>query len=70
MNTENNKKNPAIRPCPVCGKYIFKEPYEDCPVCGWENDVIQEKWLTVGGCANVMSLEECRKAYAEGKEFF
>ena len=49
---------PAIRQCPVCGKY------------SWMNDVTQEENPDAKGLANIMSLNECRKAYAEGKEFY
>ena len=54
--------------CPVCGKYNFKEPFEDCPICNWGNDVVQETNPTWGGCYNSMSLNEARKAYEEGKK--
>ena len=31
--------------CPVCGKYTFEKynSFEICPVCGWMDDVVQEK---------------------------
>ena len=29
--------------CPVCGKYEFKEPFEDCPICNWTNDIVQAR---------------------------
>lgn len=67
---ERNNNNPAVRLCPVCGKYIFQEPFVDCPVCGWLNDVVQEEHPDAGGLANIMSLNECRKAWKEGKEFY
>lgn len=53
---------------PVCGKYKFKEQFEDCPVCGWVNDLVQAKYPDWAGCGNIMSLDECRKAYAESRE--
>ena len=56
--------------CPVCKKYNFIEPFEECPVCLWNNDIVQEKHPDWGGCGNVMSLNEAKKAYAEGKKVF
>ena len=53
---------------PVCGKYEFKEPFEDCPICNWENDNVQTEFPDWAGCGNIMSLNEARKAYAEGRE--
>ena len=61
---------PAIRQCPVCGKYRFEVEFEECPICSWMNDVTQEENPDAKGLANIMSLNECRKAYAEGKEFY
>ena len=60
--------SPAIRVCPVCGKYKFKEPFEDCPICNWENDVVKEEHPNWKCCANYMSLNEAREAYKNGKE--
>ena len=54
--------------CPVCGKYEFKEPFEDCPTCNWTNDIVQADYPDWAGCGNIMSLNEARKAYAEGRE--
>lgn len=54
--------------CPVCGKYEFKEPFEDCPICNWTNDIVQADYPDWAGCGNIMSLNEARKAYAEGRE--
>ena len=34
---------PAIRQCPVCGKYRFEVEFEECPICSWMNDVTQEE---------------------------
>ena len=34
---------PAIRQCPVCGKYSFEVEFEECPICSWMNDVTQEE---------------------------
>ncbi|MBT0729893.1 CPCC family cysteine-rich protein [Rosenbergiella nectarea] len=62
--------NSSIHLCPCCNKYEFSEDgsYEICPVCKWEDDPVQEEDPTYGGGANVMSLSEARKAYAEGNK--
>ena len=54
----------------MCGKYRFEVEFEECPICSWMNDVTQEENPDAKGLANIMSLNECRKAYAEGKEFY
>lgn len=56
--------------CPVCQQHNFKAPFEDCPVCSWANDVVQEDYPDLGGCGNYMSLNEARKAYKEGKRIY
>ena len=60
--------NPAKRMCPVCGKHLFTEPMEECPICNWGNDIVQEDNPDWKGCFNFMSLKEAKKAYKEGKE--
>lgn len=54
--------------CPVCGKYEFKgeNDYDVCPVCGWENDVVQLEDPDYDGGANDISLNEARRRWAEG----
>ena len=56
--------------CPVCKEYNFTEPFEDCPICNWCNDVVQELYQNVGNCGNCMSFSEAKQAYAEGKEIY
>ena len=56
--------------CPVCKKHDFTEPFEDCPVCGWCNDVVQEGKPDWKKCGNFMSLNEAKQAYKEGKEIY
>lgn len=55
--------------CPVCGKHEFLEPgtYEICPVCGWWEDYYQLTHPDRPGGGNLMSLNEARKAYKEGR---
>ncbi len=55
-------------PCPVCGKFQFPDEFsfEVCPVCGWEDDAIQEENPDEEACANALSLNEHRRRYREG----
>ena len=56
-------------PCPVCGQHRFsqKGSYEICPVCGWEDDPVQERDPDFSGGANRQSLQEYRAAFASKK---
>lgn len=42
--------------------------YEICDVCFWENDPVQSWNPDRGGGANIMSLNEARKAWKEGRK--
>jgi len=53
----------ALNLCPVCGKYVFKEKYDICPICGWEHDLVQEADPDFAGGANKLSLNEMKKEY-------
>lgn len=53
--------------CPCCGKTLVGE-YDICSVCGWENDPVQLAHPDFAGGANHMSLQEARRAYANGQE--
>jgi anaerobic ribonucleoside-triphosphate reductase len=56
--------------CPCCGigDVDFTHDYDVCETCGWENDSLQNKYPDYEGGANEMSLNQARKAYAEGRE--
>lgn len=54
-------------PCPCCGRTMVKE-YDICDVCLWENDPVQLWKPDQRGGANVMSLNEARKAFKEGRK--
>lgn len=62
--------NRSVHLCPCCHKYEFSEvgSYVICPVCYWEDDPVQEEDPSYGGGANVMSLNEARKTYAERRK--
>lgn len=50
-------------PCPVCGYLIFREPpgsYDICPICFWEDDIVQLAFPDMGGGANSVSLIEAQ----------
>ena len=55
--------------CPVCGEYEFDSDgsFEICEVCGWQDDPVQMENPDEGMCANQMSLNEAKAAYAEGR---
>lgn len=48
--------------CPVCGHEDNWLPYDICPVCNWEREPAQEEVPDLSGGANVMSLNQARKA--------
>jgi hypothetical protein len=53
--------------CPCCGHRVFGEPpgsYEICPVCFWEDDVVQLRWPDYDGGANRPSLVQAQCNYA------
>lgn len=54
--------------CPVCGKHFFTDWEEECPICNWVYSFIQEEFPDDIKCENVMSLNQAKKAYAEGKK--
>lgn len=53
-------------PCPCCGHLVFSESpgsYEICPVCFWEDDLVQLRWPNFEGGPNRLSLVECQRNY-------
>ena len=52
--------------CPVCGKAQL-EYMEICPVCEWQNDMVQFRHPDWQGGANKMSLHQAREAYNSGR---
>lgn len=55
----------AMKKCPVCGNDSFEEEgtYEDCPVCGWTDDIYQEHFPDKTG-ANTVSLNKAKEDYS------
>jgi rRNA maturation endonuclease Nob1 len=63
------KNEPYKHKCPVCGKFEF-EGYDDmdmCDVCGWSNDALQVEKPDYEGGANMMSINQAKEAYRQGK---
>ena len=59
------RRNTSPKVCPVCGQYTFTEPHEICPMCGWEQDSVQEKNPYFEGGANEMCLLDAKKKWEE-----
>ena len=57
--------------CPVCNKHRFgvDEDYYICPVCGWENDLVQNENHDYVGGANQLSVNQAREAFRRGERF-
>ncbi len=55
--------------CACCGKAVV-DFFDICEICGWENDLLQNKKPDFKGGANKMSLNEAKKAYAEGRGIY
>ena len=55
-------------PCACCGYLTLTEPgpntYEICPVCGWENDRLQQEDPSLDVGANPVTLEVARQTFA------
>ena len=58
----------ARYPCPCCGYAVFeREPgsHAICPICHWEDNLVQLRFPTMPGAANSVSLAEGQLNYAE-----
>src|SRR5262245_8458453 len=54
-------------PCPCCGYDVFAEPpgsYTVCPICFWEDDLVQLAFPDATGGANKCSLIEGQANFA------
>ena len=55
-------------PCPCCGHRVLGAmpgSYEICPICFWEDDGIQFRWVAMAGGANKVSLIEAQRDYQD-----
>ena len=55
--------------CPICGKHTFESNNTDeqCPVCLWWNDIVQNNEPDYEGGENRMSQNEYRENWLAGK---
>lgn len=58
--------------CACCGRKTLPEnsAFEICPVCGWQDDDVQNDDPQFDGGANEMSLEQAKAAYKQGKPVY
>ncbi len=71
MTNENNHRMIEIPKsiCACCGM-IEVTFYGICSVCGWQDDLVQNKNPDYRGGANQMSLNEAKEAYKKGEKIY
>jgi hypothetical protein len=55
-------------PCPCCGYLTFRESagsHDICPICFWEDDIVQLAFPDLAGGANKSSLIEGQRSFLE-----
>jgi hypothetical protein len=59
-----------LKKCACCGKKTLEAgiSYDYCPVCGWQDDSIQNNDTAYVGGANFISLDQAKKAFAAGMD--
>jgi hypothetical protein len=53
-------------PCPCCGYLTFPDPpgsYDICPICSWEDDVSQLRFVRMVGGANRACLIDAQRNF-------
>ena len=58
----------AMYPCPCCGHETFADPvgsFDICPICFWEDDVVQLAFPDMAGGANKCSLIEGQRNFEQ-----
>ncbi len=56
----------AEYPCPCCGYKVNRLPpgyHEVCPICGWQDDLAQLRFVDMPGSANHVSLRAAQKNF-------
>lgn len=59
---------PDKYPCPVCGYLVNTHPpgyHEVCPICGWEDDLSQLRFVEMPGATNHVSLIRAQENFAD-----
>lgn len=54
-------------PCPCCGYRVFAAApgsHQVCPVCHWEDNLVQLRFPTMPGAANIVSLRQGQENFA------
>lgn len=57
--------------CPCCGYKVFDEApgsYDICPICGWEDDLVQLKAPKYAGGANKLSLIKYQEKFGQPRQ--
>ena len=69
MQGNGNQKERMDKLCPVCGMHKFEElnAFEQCPICGWYDDLVQRMDPDYRNGFNKKSLNEYRDWYKVGK---
>jgi hypothetical protein len=55
-------------PCPCCGHVVFDEhpgSYAICPICFWEDDIVQLRFVDMPGGANHVSLVAAQQNFQQ-----
>jgi hypothetical protein len=53
-------------PCPCCGYLVFDHLpgfHQDCPICGWQDDLSQLRFPLMPGSSNTVSLLEAQQNF-------
>ena len=57
-----------IYPCPCCGYQVHKYPpgyHEVCPICGWEDELSQLRFVEMPGISNHVTLIRAQENFVE-----
>ncbi len=56
-----------LKTCPCCGYRVFSSigDYEICPICFWEDDIVQLRFPSLAGGANEPSLIQAQQNFIE-----
>ncbi|WP_460629740.1 CPCC family cysteine-rich protein [Intrasporangium mesophilum] len=64
---DDSRMMAALLPCPCCGHTVLsaERPGSSliCPICRWEDDLLQLRWPRLPGGANGPCLVEAQQAY-------